>query len=90
MTTQESEYQPHAGQSRAGQSERRRHPHLREIFDAVVERVEPFYRAGAGLNGSPAEYWATRVVHEDYPDLSAQDVRTLVTAAGRYCRERAQ
>ena len=68
--------------------ERREHADLREIFDDVVRLVEPFFRQGVGLNGSPTEYWAARAIREAYPALTQHDVQVLLSAALRYGRER--
>jgi hypothetical protein len=69
------------------QSERRKLTNLRDIFDDVVQLVEPFFLHGAGLNGRPTEYWAARAIGEAYADLSSQEVQILTSAAARYCRE---
>ncbi len=73
-------------QSVDGRPERRTRPDLRQIFGDVVACVEPFVTRG-GLNGQPAEYWAIHAVSDRFPQLAAQDARTLVAAALRYLSE---
>lgn len=70
-----------------GRQERRTRADLRQIFGDVVVCVEPFAARG-GLNGQPAEYWAIHAVSDRFPQLAAQDARTLVAAALRYLSER--
>jgi hypothetical protein len=74
-------------QSVDSNQERRTRPDLRRIFSDVVACVEPFVARG-GLNGQPAEYWAIHAVSDRFPQLAAQDARTLVDAALRYLGER--
>lgn len=64
-------------------NERRRHPHLRAIYEEVRGRIHHFFHADSDWANSPRDYLAHRVVHEAYPQLSAQDVRLLVTAIER-------
>jgi hypothetical protein len=61
-------------------NERRRHPHLRDIFDDARSRIDHFFHAGSEWANSPMDYLAHRLLHEAYPSLSSQDVRTLVEA----------
>lgn len=63
--------------------ERRRHPHLRAIYEEVRERIDHFFHSGTEWANSPMDYLAHRVVHEAYPQLTSQDVRLLVTAIER-------
>ena len=60
--------------------ERRRHPHLRAIFDDACGRIDHFFHANGEWANSPMDYLAHRVVHEAYPGLTSRDVRLLVTA----------
>ncbi len=64
-------------------NERRRHPHLRAIYEEVRGRIDHFFHSGTEWANSPMDYLAHRVVHEAYPHLTSQDVRTLVTAIER-------
>lgn len=65
------------------QVERRVHPHLRAIFNDARIRIDHFFHDSNNWAGTPIDYLALRVVHEAYPDLSTQDVRTLVAAIER-------
>lgn len=64
-------------------NERRRHHHLRVIFQEARARIDHFFHADPDWANSPRDYLAHRVVHEAYPSLTSQDVRTLVTAIER-------
>lgn len=68
--------------------ERRKRVDLREVFEEIITRVEPFFQKGTGINGGTTEYWAGRVIHEAHPDLTHHDVKVLIDAAARYYRER--
>lgn len=65
------------------QVERRTHPHLRAIFNDARIRIDHFFGDSESWAGSTIDYLALRVVHEAYPHLSTQDVRTLVAAIER-------
>lgn len=71
----------------AGQAERRTQPELRKIFPDVVACVAPFFGPEAARMGAGLDYWAARAIHERYPELDPQDVRTLLNAAIRVHRE---
>ncbi|KAF0102356.1 MAG: hypothetical protein MUE86_08390 [Thiobacillaceae bacterium] len=64
-------------------NERRRHPHLRAIFDDARGRIDHFFHATNEWANSPMDYLAHRVVHEAYPKLTTHDVKTLVAAIER-------
>ncbi|MEW5769994.1 MAG: hypothetical protein AB1831_06460 [Pseudomonadota bacterium] len=65
------------------QVDRRKHPHLRAIFSDARLRIDHFFHDSNNWAGTPIDYLALRVVHESYPELSTQDVRTLVAAIER-------
>ncbi|MCP5277887.1 MAG: hypothetical protein H6935_05920 [Thiobacillus sp.] len=65
------------------QVERRTHPHLRAVYSDARIRIDHFFHDSSNWAGTPIDYLALRVVHEAYPDLSTQDVRTLVAAIER-------
>ena len=75
-----STYADHDG---AIQVERRIHPQLRSIFNDARIRIDHFFHDSNNWAGTPIDYLALRVVHEAYPDLSTEDVRTLVAAIER-------
>jgi hypothetical protein len=62
------------------QVDRRTHPQLRAIFSDARIRIDHFFHDSSNWAGTPIDYLALRVVHEAYPDLNTQDVRTLVAA----------
>lgn len=81
----------HVDPGGAIQVERRIHPQLRLLFNDARIRIDHFFRDSSHWAGTPLDYLALRVVHEAYPDLSTQDVRTLVAAIERrYERQQAQ
>jgi hypothetical protein len=67
-------------------SERRVRPDLRKLFPEVVRCVEPFFGKSAARLGGSLDYWAAREIHELFPELDPQDVRTLLSAAARVHR----
>ncbi len=67
----------------AYRNERRRHHHLRSIYDDARVRIDHFFHSGTDWANSPMDYLAHRVIHEAYPGLTPQDVRTLVVAIER-------
>lgn len=64
--------------------ERRERPDLRNIFEAVVVLVTPFYPPG----GEAHDYWAAQAVREAYPELDKQGLQIVLSAAVRVCRTR--
>ncbi len=68
--------------------ERRKRPDLRDIFEEIIRKVEPFFQKDTGINGGTTEYWAARVIHDAHPDLTNHDVKVLIDAAARFYRER--
>lgn len=72
----------------AVQHERRRNLGLREIFDTAYAMVEPFLDPDHGWAGHTLEHLAFRVIRENFPQLSGEEVHTLVVAAHRVYIER--
>lgn len=70
----------------AVQAERRGDAELRKIFPDVVRCVAPFFGAQAAGMGGSLDYWAARAIRERFPQLDAQEVRTLLNAAIRVHR----
>lgn len=66
-------------------SDRRKRLDLRDIFDDVLARVEPFFQT----DGGTLEYWASQAIREAYPNLDEQGLQIVVRSALRVCRERA-
>jgi hypothetical protein len=63
--------------------ERRNNTKLRAIFDAAYVMVEPFFDPNAGWGGHSLEHLAFRVLRENFPELSSEEVHTVVVAAHR-------
>ena len=69
--------------SEPGAVERRRNQRLRAIFDTAFLMVEPFFDPAQGWGGHSLEHLAFRVVRENFPELTSEEVHTLVVAAHR-------
>ncbi|HAY26988.1 MAG TPA: hypothetical protein PK440_18875 [Candidatus Accumulibacter phosphatis] len=76
------------GQPAGHESERRYRLRLRSLFDAAFEMIEPFFDPDQGWAGQPLEHLAYRIVRENFPELSAEEVHLLVVAAHRVFIER--
>lgn len=64
-------------------NERRVNLKLREIFVEAYDVVEPFFDPKNTWGGQPHEHLAFRALHERFPELTADDVLIIVTAAKR-------
>ncbi|MCS6785438.1 MAG: hypothetical protein NZ524_00175 [Thiobacillaceae bacterium] len=64
------------------QPERRTNLRLRSIYDEARNRLNHFFHS-SDWAGSSIDHLALRVIHEAYPDLSPEEVRTLVAAIER-------
>ncbi|MDD5389875.1 MAG: hypothetical protein PHD37_11045 [Gallionellaceae bacterium] len=64
-------------------SERRQHPHLRAIYPEARIHIDHLFHNRHDWAGSPVDYLAQRVIHENYPHLHGEDVRILVGAIER-------
>lgn len=53
-------------------------PHLSALEDDARLRIEEFFRHRHDWAGSSINYLAQRVIHEAYPELSAEEVTLLV------------
>lgn len=63
--------------------ERRVNLKLREIFVEAYDVVEPFFDPANTWGGQPHEHLAFRALHERFPQLTADEVLVIVTAAKR-------
>ncbi len=63
--------------------ERRHLPHLRAIYPEARIHIDHLFHNRHDWAGSPVDYLAQRVIHENYPHLRGEDVRILVGAIGR-------
>jgi hypothetical protein len=64
-------------------NERRVNLKLREIFVDAYDIVEPFFDPANTWAGQPHEHLAFRALHERFPQLAAEEVLIIVTAARR-------
>lgn len=65
------------------QPDRRTNLKLRSIYDEARGRLDHFFHDKGDWAGSSIDYLALRIIHEAYPDLSPEEVRTLVAAIER-------
>ncbi|MEY2632149.1 MAG: hypothetical protein RIR00_803 [Pseudomonadota bacterium] len=68
--------------------ERRRNPQLRVLFDSAYQMIEPFFDPDAGWGGHSLEHLAFRVLRENFPKLSSEEVHVVIVAAHRVYIER--
>lgn len=72
----------------AADVDRRRNAKLRGLFDTAYTVIEPFFDPDQGWGGHSLEHLAFRVLRENFPDLSSEEVHTIVVAAHRVYIER--
>jgi len=63
--------------------ERRQNHELRGLFDTAYAMIVPFFDPDQGWSGHSLEHLAYRVLRENFPDLSGEDVHSIVVAAHR-------
>lgn len=63
--------------------ERRGNPRLRSIFAEAYDVMQPFFDEANSWAGHTHEHLAYRALHERFPDLSGEEIFTLVAAAKR-------
>lgn len=63
--------------------DRRTNARLRSLFDTAYVMIEPFFNPDQGWAGHSLEHLAFRVLRENFPDLSGEEVHTIVVAAHR-------
>lgn len=67
----------------ANTQERRTNPELRGLFADAYDVIRPFFDEANSWAGQTHEHLAFRALHEHFPDLSAEQVFIIVTAAKR-------
>lgn len=72
----------------ATQPERRRDLRLRQAFDAAYVMIEPFFDPNAGWGGHSLEHLAFRVLRENFPQFSSEEIHAIVVGAHRVYIER--
>jgi hypothetical protein len=65
------------------QVERRTNTKLRELFESAYTMIEPFMDPKSGWGGHSLEHLAFRVLRENFPELSSEEVHVVVAAAHR-------
>jgi hypothetical protein len=73
--------------SSADTHERRRFHHVREIFEQAYELIAPFFAKENRWGNVTLDHLAYRVVRENYPELSYEEVHVLVVASRRVYAE---
>ena len=68
--------------------DRRQALHLREIFAGAYELVAPFFDPANSWNGQSLELLAFRVMRENYPKISSDEIHVFLSAAKRVYLER--
>lgn len=63
--------------------ERRQNDLLRSMFDDALAMIEPFFNPSQGWAGQALEHLAYRIVRENFPSLSGEEIHALVVAAHR-------
>lgn len=63
--------------------ERRRHPHLRNIYEEARRHLDRIFRDLQPPEESQAEIEAQRIMQEQFPHLGSDDIRILVAAIQR-------
>ncbi|HPT49024.1 MAG TPA: hypothetical protein PKZ22_02335 [Accumulibacter sp.] len=53
------------------------------MFDDALVMIEPFFNPTQGWAGQALEHLAYRVVRENFPSLSVEEIHALVVAAHR-------
>lgn len=71
----------------ASSPERRKYHHVREIFDQAYDMITPFFAKENRWGNATLDHLAYRVLRENYPELSFEEVHVLVVAAKRVYRE---
>lgn len=65
------------------QADRRVNRQLRQLFDNAYAMIEPFFDPAAGWGGRSLEHLAFRVLRENFPQMSADEVHAVIVAAHR-------
>ncbi len=68
--------------------ERRSDHRLREMLDEAYTLIAPFFDPANSWGGQTLEFLAFRVMRENYPQVSREEVLTFISAAKRIYAER--
>lgn len=69
----------------ASYEERRTRHDLRAIFEDARQKTEKFFLPDGKWSGESVDYLATRVLRENFPQLSPPDIQLLMSAIARRC-----
>ncbi|MEI7612302.1 MAG: hypothetical protein WCK63_05300 [Betaproteobacteria bacterium] len=61
-------------------AERRQRYRLRAVFDSAFEMVEIFFDPASGWGGLPLQHVIFRVVRENFPELTSEQVHSMSEA----------
>lgn len=70
-----------------GGIERRKNPHIREIFDEAYRIVYPLLQSHSETNGLTSHSMLHQTLHEAFPTLHKQDLPILEASLTRVFRE---
>jgi hypothetical protein len=68
-------------------SERRKHPHVRDIFDEAYRIVYPLLKSHDATSGVISHSMLHQTLHNAFPNLHKQDLPILVASLARVFRE---
>lgn len=68
-------------------TERRKYHHVRAIFEDACQLISPFFAKENRWGNATLDHLAYRVLRENYPELSFEEVHVLVVAAKRVFTE---
>lgn len=64
-------------------AERRYRYRLRSVFDSALAMLEPFFDPASGWEGLPLQHLTFRIVRENFPELTSEEVHSMVGALRR-------
>lgn len=62
------------------ENDRRRHPHLRVVYENACRITAPFFDPENGWGSSPLTLYARQALCEAHPELTGQDIAILLAA----------
>ena len=72
----------------ADTQDRRTQTRLREIFEEAYVLIAPFFDPANCWSGQTLDFLAFRIMRENYPDISREEVLAFINAAKRVHGER--
>jgi hypothetical protein len=71
-----------------GSAERRGNRRLRVLFDHAYPILEPFFDPSAGWDSHTRQHVAASLLRDNFPELEAHEVHSLIRVANRVYSER--